>query len=158
MAYSVSELARHLGLLHQGNGDRQVTKVSGGTATNVIPAECRFTLDIRTTPDCDNTAVVAKVRGVCRSALTVGSDRIHPCSTPFEAAIVQAARAAMPDAPVRGFGGVSDMAFLGGAPAIVCGPGDPTRSHQADEWIATEAVTAAVQQYVAIAREFWNAS
>jgi UDP-3-O-[3-hydroxymyristoyl] glucosamine N-acyltransferase len=29
MAYSVSELARHLGLLHQGNGDRQVTKVSG---------------------------------------------------------------------------------------------------------------------------------
>lgn len=134
----------------------QVTKVSGGTATNVIPAECNFTLDIRTTPDCDNTAVAAKVRDVCRSEMTVGSDRIKPCSTPVEAAVVQAARTVMPEAPIRGFGGVSDMAFLGGAPAIVCGPGDPTKSHQADEWIATEAVTAAAAQYVAIAKEFWN--
>lgn len=134
----------------------QVTRVAGGTATNVIPAECRFTLDIRTTPDCDNTAVVAKVRDVCRSAMTVGSDRIRPCTTPVEAAIVRAARTVMPGAPVRGFGGVSDMAFLGGAPAIVCGPGDPSRSHQADEWIATEAVTAATRQYAAIAKEFWN--
>ncbi|MHC5021697.1 MAG: M20/M25/M40 family metallo-hydrolase, partial [Planctomycetota bacterium] len=97
----------------------QVTKVQGGTATNVIPAECRFTLDIRTIPECDNTAVVQKVQDACRSEMTVGSDRIRPCSTPEDAAIVQAAKRVMPEAPVRGFGGVSDMAFLGGAPAIV---------------------------------------
>ena len=71
-------------------------------------------------------------------------------------ALSSTAKTVMPDAPIRGFGGVSDMAFLGGAPAIVCGPGDPKLSHQADEWIAAEKIVRATEQYIAIAKEFWN--
>lgn len=133
-----------------------VTKVAGGTATNVIPAECRFTVDVRTTPACDNSAIVEKMRGVCRSELTVASDRIRPVATPLEAAVVQAACRALPDRPVRGFGGVSDLAFVRTGPGLVCGPGDPTRSHKANECIEAARVRAAAEAYVRIAHELWR--
>ncbi len=132
------------------------TEIRGGTARNVIPAECRFTLDVRTTPGFDNVAAVAAIRAVCRSELAVVKDRIRPVETPADAAVVRAARAALPGAPVRGFGGVSDLAFLGGIPGIVLGPGDPARSHQPDEWIEADAVRRAVEVLVAVAREFFR--
>lgn len=134
-----------------------VTKVAGGTATNVIPAECRFTVDVRTIPARDNAAIVDQIRAACRSEVTVGSDRIQPVATPPDAAIVQAARRALPDKRVRGFGGVSDLAFVTTGPGVVCGPGDPTRSHTADERIETARVRDAVEAYVRIARELWRA-
>ena len=134
-----------------------VTKVAGGTATNVIPAECRFTVDVRTIPARDNAAMVQQIRAACRSEITVGSDRIKPVATPPDAPIVQAARRALPDKPVRGFGGVSDLAFVTTGPGLVCGPGDPTRSHKANEHIETARVREAVDAYVRIAQELWRA-
>ncbi|MCI0341680.1 MAG: M20/M25/M40 family metallo-hydrolase [Planctomycetales bacterium] len=133
-----------------------VTEIRGGTARNVIPAECRFTLDIRTTPALDNARAVSGIRAACRSELAVVKDRIRPVETPADAAIVLAARAALPASPVRGFGGVSDLAFLGGIPGIVLGPGDPARSHRPDEWIEAEAVRRAVEVLVTVAREFFQ--
>lgn len=131
-----------------------VTEIAGGTARNVVPAECRFTIDVRTIPAFDNAAAAETLRKTCRSAIHVASDRIRPVATPLEAAIVQAARSALPQAPVRGFGGVSDLAFLRGIPGIVCGPGEPARSHQPDEWIAADAVRAGADAFERIALAF----
>ena len=132
-----------------------LTLIEGGSARNVIPGECRYTVDVRTTPACDNATIAEQIRAACRADIAVKSDRIRPVITPADAPIVRAARAALPDRPVRSFGGVSDLAFVG-VPGIVCGPGDPRRSHQADEHIATAAVAAAVDAYVRIAEEFFT--
>lgn len=134
----------------------QCTLIAGGTAPNVIPDRCDVTLDVRTTRFWGNNVAISTIRGAVLSELEVKSARFQPVSTSPEDPIVLAARAALPGAQLRPFGGVSDLFFLaadpaGPVPAILIGPGDGQQSHQPDEFVSVEMVRRAAAAYREIA-------
>jgi acetylornithine deacetylase len=125
-----------------------VTRIEGGTAANVIPDRCVVTGDARPTPLHPNEEMVAAIRScVRRGEITAMRARMTPVATPLDASIVRAARAAIPGAPVRAFGGVSDLFHVRDVPGVILGPGAPERSHAPDEWIGTDEIRAAADAY-----------
>lgn len=108
--------------------------ISGGTATNVIPAECRVHVNFRYAPDRTEAEALAFVREffegydleVVDSApgALPGLDR--PAAKAFVAAVGGEAK------PKFGWTDVAQFTALG-VPAVNFGPGDPMLAHKADE-------------------------
>jgi acetylornithine deacetylase len=134
-----------------------VTLVSGGTRSNMIPHACSFTVDGRSTPEHPNEDLVARVSAAVGAAsrVEVRSSRFQPVQTPPEHPLVAAARAALPAAAVRAFGGVSDLFHVRHCPGIIVGPGSPPQSHQADESIERAALDLGVEGYVRLVEEYF---
>ncbi|GMU80440.1 MAG: acetylornithine deacetylase [Planctomycetota bacterium] len=160
---AIKRLAAEVGEDYQdpaaGKPTIQCTVIAGGTAPNVIPDRCDITLDVRTTRFWGNNVAISTIRSVVRSELEVKSARFLPVSTDPEDPIILAARAALPDAQLRPFGGVSDLFFLvadpaGPVPAILIGPGDGQQSHQPDEFVSVEMVRRAAAAYREIASRY----
>ena len=139
-----------------GRPSLSVTTIEGGTARNVVPDRCRFTLDIRTTPAYTHEEITEALRRDLESELAVHSDRFVPVATPTSEPIVQACRAALPDAEPFGSPTASDWIFLRDVPTVKIGPGLSERSHTAGEHIAVAEVEAAVRAYKAIVRAYFN--
>ncbi len=136
----------------------QVTVIDGGTQSNVVPDHCRLTIDARTTPHFDNEAMLAHLREAAALAsgrLEVYSTRFEPCETPRDANIVAAALAATGAKEATVFPSVCDLFWVAHVPSLVCGPGRPERSHQADEFVLAEEIIRGVDIYADIARRWW---
>jgi acetylornithine deacetylase len=134
-----------------------VTTIEGGTARNVIPDRCAFHLDIRTTPAYTHDELTRQVAALVESEVHVHSDRIVPVATPPEARIVQACRAALPEAEPFGSPTASDWIELPrGLPAVKIGPGKSQRSHTPEERIRVTALPEAVDGYRAIVRAYFG--
>jgi len=67
-----------------------VTIISAGTQHNVVPAECRFTVDIRVTDRYTNEEVLDEIRRHVRSEVAPRSTRLKPSSIPPAHPIVRA--------------------------------------------------------------------
>lgn len=126
---------------------KTVTTIEGGSAHNVIPEHCVFTVDIRTTPAYTHGEIVELIRDAVDAEVEVYSDRLVPCSTPEDARIVRAAAAALPDASPFGSPTSSDWVFLHNVPAVKLGPGQSERSHTGGERIDVAEVERAVTVY-----------
>jgi acetylornithine deacetylase len=126
-----------------GKPTAAVTMIAGGIKSNVVPDRCELTVDARTIGGFDNDAMIAAVRGAVSSQVEVLSARLKPVSGDPASRIARAALAATGASGVTGFASVSDLAHVGGKPAIVFGPGSPGESHRADESIAIESLLAA---------------
>ena len=124
-----------------------VTLVEGGSANNVVPEHCEFTVDVRTTPAYTHDEIVHLVREEVDADVEVYSDRLVPCSTPEDARITTAAQAALPDTEPFGSPTSSDWVFLHDVPTVKLGPGPSQRSHTADERIDIDEVRRAVRAY-----------
>jgi acetylornithine deacetylase len=122
------------------------TLVEGGTKANVVPAHCRFTLDVRPTPEHDNAWWETRIRAAVKGRIETMKNRITPVWTDPADPLVAAALAVTGRAAV-GFGGVSDLFHVRDVPGIVLGPGLPEQSHVADEWIEEAQVVRAVGVY-----------
>lgn len=116
------------------------TLVRSGTARNVLPAEASAVLDVRTTPALSPDEIAGRVRERVSGAVRVLSDRLLPSETPGDSNIVHAARRSFPAARLYGSPTLSDMALLGGVPAVKCGPGRSERSHTPDEFVLEEEI------------------
>lgn len=129
------------------------TRLHGGTANNVVPGEATAILDVRTTPALAIDEILARVRAAAPGCtVRVVSDRLRPCEIPVASPLVTAARAARPEARLYGSATLSDMALLGGLPALKCGPGDSSRSHRPDEYVTEAEILAGVDFYVRLIR------
>ncbi len=123
------------------------TLIEGGVKPNVVPPTCRFTIDVRPTPDHDNDWWEHRIRAVLTSEIEVMKKRLTPVETPTADPLVQAALAATAtDEPVP-FGGMSDLWHVRDVAGVVLGPGRPEQSHQADEWVEESQVLRAVEVY-----------
>ena len=130
-----------------GRPTATATIIHGGVRSNVVPEACEITVDARTIAGFDNDAMLAAIRGAVESEITVLSSRLRPVGGDPEWKIARAASQAAGGVSVTGFPSVSDLAHLGGRPAIVFGPGDPAQSHAPDESIDVAAVLAAPEIY-----------
>ncbi|HVT58808.1 MAG TPA: M20/M25/M40 family metallo-hydrolase [Thermoanaerobaculia bacterium] len=130
------------------------TQLQAGTARNVVPGEATAVLDVRTTPALPGREVVARVERAVRSEVRVLSDRLQPRETPEDSLLVEAARRARPQSRLFGSPTLSDLVFMGGIPAIKCGPGRSERSHTADEFVLESEVLEGARFYTRLVGAF----
>lgn len=145
-----------------GRPTATATLVEGGTAKNVVPDRCTFTLDVRSTPAYTHAELAALVADYLESDVTVYSDRLVPCATEADARVARSVTGALAglglDAEPFGSPTASDWIFLHDVPAVKIGPGRSELSHTADEHVEVDQLERAVEVYQAVARAYFDAN
>jgi succinyl-diaminopimelate desuccinylase len=116
--------------------------IAGGVAGNVLPDECRVTVNFRFAPDRSEADAAAHVRevfaGLAAEVAVVDSapGALPGLGAPAARDFVAAVGAAVGAAPVAKYGwtDVSRFAALG-IPAVNFGPGDPNLAHTREEHV-----------------------
>ncbi len=127
-----------------GSVKMTVTMISAGTQHNVIPDECRFTIDIRSNECYTNEEIFGMLQKHLKSELTARSFRLNSSSIspdhPFVRKCIE--KGMVP------FGSptLSDQALMP-FPSLKLGPGNSSRSHTADEYILVSEIADAVKRY-----------
>jgi acetylornithine deacetylase len=121
-----------------------VTMISGGTQHNVIPAECRFVVDVRPTDAYDNREIADIIRAGVPCDVQPRSTRVCASSIADSHPLVQAALKLGRKTYVSPT--TSDVAILR-LPALKIGPGDSARSHSANEYVYLSEVEEAIGVY-----------
>ena len=136
------------------------TLIEGGTAKNIVPDRCTFTLDVRSTPAYTHPELAELFREALRSDVEVYSDRLVPCRTAPDARIAHATHAALThlslDADPFGSPTTSDWIFLHDVPTVKLGPGRSELSHTAEEHVEVDQLERAVEVYRHIIRHYFD--
>jgi acetylornithine deacetylase len=129
----------------------QVTQIAGGNAANIVPAACSFGWEIRRLPGFDGRALDRRVRGFAEAHCTAAMRRIAPetgvsidLTNEVPAFQADAASGAVPLALKLAeqnatfavcYATEASLFQAGGAPAVVCGPGDIAQAHTPNEFV-----------------------
>jgi acetylornithine deacetylase len=133
-----------------GEVKMSVTMISAGTQHNVVPAECRFTVDVRVTEQYTNEEVLDVVRQHVTSTVTPRSLHLRSSSISQEHPIVRAGKAL----GITTFGSptTSDQVVLTAPPhsipSVKIGPGQSARSHSADEYVGLAEIEDGINVYI----------
>jgi acetylornithine deacetylase len=109
-----------------------VTQVNAGQQHNVIPSECTFVMDVRVNDRYALREAFDIIDAHTISTLRARSFRLNPSSIPMSHPLVQAGLAM--GCTSYGSPTLSDQALMQ-FPSLKMGPGQSSRSHQADEFI-----------------------
>ncbi|MFQ5446701.1 MAG: M20 family metallo-hydrolase [Saprospiraceae bacterium] len=124
-----------------------VTCISAGSQHNVVPDRCNFTIDIRTTDCYSNEEVLAILKKNLRSEVKARSTRLNASGVPAGHPILGVAK----KLGLRTFGSptLSDQALMP-FPSVKTGPGNPARSHTADEFVFAKEIEKGIEVYLNI--------
>jgi acetylornithine deacetylase len=130
--------------------------IRGGTALNIVPAECSFDFEFRTLPGHESAPLLRELQDFAERELLPEMRAVAATSgfswielsgfpgleTPETADVVSLGRqlAGTNDVAKVSFGTEAGLYHEDGIPAIVCGPGSIRQAHKADEFIALEQV------------------
>lgn len=124
-----------------------VTVIQAGQAHNQVPAECKFTVDVRATDAYTLEELLEIIRQHVGCTVTPRSLRLRPSSIDPNHPLVKTAvrSGSIP------FGSptTSDQGLIP-VPSIKIGPGDSARSHAADEFIYVEEINQGIKRYLDI--------
>ena len=120
------------------------TVISAGTQHNVVPDECRFTIDVRTNELYTNEEAFGILQSHMKSQLKARSFRLG--SSGIDPAHPLAARCLALGMEPFGSPTLSDQALMP-FPSIKLGPGNSARSHSADEYICLSEIAGAIDIY-----------
>ncbi len=122
-----------------------VTIIQAGTQHNVIPDECRFTIDVRTNEHDRNEELFQYLQSQMKSELKARSFRLSSSSIPIDHPLVSRCIAM----GMKPFGSptLSDQALMPFA-SLKLGPGESSRSHSADEYIGLDEIRQAIETYL----------
>lgn len=124
-----------------------VTIINAGKQHNVVPDECHFTVDVRTTDQYSNEEVVKIIQKNINSEITPRSLRLKPSFISPDHPIVKAGVSL--GRKTYGSPTTSDQAILN-IPSLKLGPGDSARSHTADEFVFLSEIENGINIYVSI--------
>lgn len=127
-----------------------VTQIEAGHQHNVIPASCKYVVDVRVTDAYSNQEVFEIINSNIKSEVVPRSMRLNSSSIPKEHPIVQAGIKLGRE--TYGSPTLSDQAVLS-CPSLKLGPGQSLRSHTADEFIYVSEVEEGVELYIKILEE-----
>ncbi len=127
-----------------------VTIIEAGSQHNVVPAECKFTVDVRVTDAYRNEEVLKIIRQNVNCDVNPRSTRLKPSSISIDHPIVKAGIAMGRE--TYGSPTTSDQALLD-IPSLKMGPGDSARSHMADEYIYTDEIKEGIALYIKLISE-----
>jgi len=122
-----------------------VTIIEAGSQHNVVPASCKFTVDVRITDAYRNEEVLKIIRQNVSCEVNPRSTRLKSSSIDKAHAIVKAGLALGRE--TYGSPTTSDQALLD-IPSLKMGPGDSARSHMANEFIYTSEIKEGVDLYI----------
>ena len=122
-----------------------VTIVNAGTQHNVVPDECRFTIDIRTNEFYRNEDVFNFLKTKMKSEIKARSFRLSSSGVPMDNPVVRRCM----EMGMTPFGSptLSDQALMP-FPSLKLGPGESSRSHSADEYIRISEIDDAIKTYI----------
>lgn len=128
-----------------------VTQIEAGTQHNVVPAQCKFVVDVRTTDAYSNLEVLEIIRRHVSCEVTPRSTRLNPSGIDENHKLVKAADIL----GINKFGSstLSDQALMPWA-SVKMGPGLSERSHTADEFIYLSEIEAGIDRYIALLEQF----
>jgi acetylornithine deacetylase len=130
----------------------QVTRIEGGTATNIVPSFCRFDVEVRALPGLDVAGIERRLRSVAdalRPEMTARApeagiaievaNHVPPFAAVAHSEAVALALQLTGRNETRAVSYATEAGLFqdAGAPAVVCGPGSIAQAHTANEWIAT---------------------
>ena len=124
-----------------------VTLIQAGTQHNVVPDECRFTVDVRVNECYTLEQVLETVRAHVQCSVEPRSLRIRSSMIVPEHPLVQSGLAL--GRTMYGSPTTSDKALMP-FPALKMGPGDSARSHTADEFIYVKEIEEGIALYVSL--------
>jgi len=143
--YDVTHTTVHCGL------------VRGGTALNIVPADCGFEFEFRYLPADDPAALLAEIQAYAHEEIEPAMQAIDPksgfsweemsdfpgLSLATDAEVVTLAKylAGANDTGKVAFGTEAGLFQGGGIPAVICGPGSINQAHKPDEFIAHEQIS-----------------
>lgn len=130
-----------------------VTQIEGGTAHNIIPDKCTFTVDIRPTDKYDNQEILSELQAMCKSRLTARNLKNKSSATYPDSPLAAAARAS----GIEEFSSPTTSDWIRiGCDAVKMGPGDSGRSHRKDEYILRSEIEEGVGRYISFIGNFTN--
>jgi acetylornithine deacetylase len=135
-----------------GKVKMSVTIIQAGSQHNVVPEQCQFTVDIRTTDKYNNIQALEIIKKHVQSEIKPRSTRLNPSFAPKNHPIVQSG--IQLGRQIYASPTTSDQALMNGFPTIKLGPGDSARSHTADEYILIEEIHQGIEIYIQILEQF----
>ena len=124
-----------------------VTGVNAGTQHNVVPAECRFMVDVRVNECYQNEELLAEIREHVECDVTPRSTHLNSSAIALDHPAVKRL-VAMGKVPF-GSPTMSNQAVMPFT-TLKLGAGDSSRSHTADEYILLSEIEEAVELYYAL--------
>lgn len=114
-------------------------------AHNVVPASCRFVVDVRVNEQYGFDEVLERLKGSIKAELVPRSFRLRSSMIPMDHPIVKAGK----NLGLAHYGSptTSDKALMS-FPALKIGPGDSARSHTADEYIYITEIENGISGYI----------
>jgi acetylornithine deacetylase len=128
-----------------GSIKMSVTVIEAGSQHNVVPAVCKFTVDVRVTDAYRNEEVLAIIRQNVTCDVIPRSTRLKSSSISEDHPIVKAG--IVMGRKTYGSPTTSDQALLD-IPSLKMGPGDSARSHMADEFIYVDEIEQGIDLYI----------
>lgn len=124
-----------------------VTGINAGTLHNVVPAECRFMVDIRVNEYYTNSEIFEIIRHHVKSEVIPRSFSLNSSAIAEDHPIVRRCR--QMGLSTYGSPTTSNQAVIPYV-SLKIGPGDSARSHTANEYITLEEIDQAIDVFVAL--------
>ena len=122
-----------------------VTVIQAGKQHNVVPDNCSFTVDVRTTDAYSNEETLAIIQQNLDCEVKARSTRLNPSGIDKNHLVVEAGKKMGWE--TYGSPTLSDQALIP-SPSIKIGPGDSARSHTADEFIFLQEIENGIEGYI----------
>lgn len=170
MRLFLNELARYDGTNIRpdkllGGSSMSVNKITGGSATNIVPDRCLAQIDIRTVPGQNHSRIAQDIEKIFselsgqkadfQAELNVLRD-VAALSTDPNCEFVSRLKELTNKSDVKAVPFTTDAPFIAqlNIPVVVFGPGRPELCHKPDEYIETEDLQKAIDFYKKIILHF----
>lgn len=127
-----------------------VSIIQSGAQHNVVPAECKFTVDVRVTDSYTLEEALAIIKQHVKCEVAPRSLRMRSSGIDINHPLVRAA--VKNGIKLYGSPTTSDQALIP-VPSVKIGPGDSARSHSADEFIYVEEIEKGITTYIKLLDE-----
>ncbi len=128
-----------------GANKMSVTIINAGLQHNVVPSECKFTVDVRVNEFYDFDEVIDIIKQNIQSEIAPRSLRLRSTNIALNHPLVKAGLELT--RTYYGSPTTSDKALMN-FPALKIGPGNSARSHSADEFIFIDEIREGIDLYI----------
>lgn len=127
-----------------------VTQINAGTAHNVIPDRCTFTIDVRPTEQYSNEEILHELEQICSSELKARNLANRSSATYQDSPLIKAAERL----GIETFSSPTTSDWMRiGCDAVKMGPGESSRSHRKNEYVLTDEIRNGIIRYIEFIEE-----
>lgn len=128
-----------------------VTVINAGSAHNVVPGKCFFTVDVRNNGCYSNLELLAYIKENVHCTVKERSTRLNASAIDIEHPFVKCCVAS--GSKIFGSSTLSDQALVA-CNSVKIGVGDTHRSHTSDEYILLDQIVNGIKQYKQILNNY----